>query len=45
MAPPRSLHSLPPEGASAPFGFEPGVIKVQQQRFDKNHMFLQLTTS
>lgn len=26
----------------ASFGIEPGAIKVGQQRFDKNHMFLQL---
>lgn len=27
------------------FGVEPGAIKVQDQRFDKNHMFLQLGSS
>lgn len=27
------------------FGVEPGAIKVQGQRFDKNHLFLQLGSS
>ena len=27
------------------YGIEPGAIKVEHQRFDKNHMFLQLASS
>ena len=38
----RGAERLYLEAGFASYGIEPGAIKVLNQRFDKNHMFLQL---
>ena len=41
----RGAEQLYLDAGFASFGIEPGAIKVGTQRFDKNHMFLQLLRS
>lgn len=41
----RGAEQLYLDAGFASYGIEPGAIKLGQQRFDKNHMFLQLLSS
>lgn len=41
----QAAESLYRDAGFVSYGVEPGAIKVNNQRFDKNHLFLQLTPS
>ena len=41
----RGAEQLYLDAGFASFGIEPGALKLGKQRFDKNHMFLQLVSS
>ena len=41
----QHVESLYRHAGFVPFGIEPGAIKVGNQKFDKTHMFLQLSSS